>query len=202
MCAPFLSLSFVIGILRNTSTWNKNSASKYSEIHRMMTDWGPKHVVININVINLCYYFYLNCCVDGYKYTILNDTQQDATCKDLHFIVVWILGFVSSANHIVRTSLSPCLSQWLTHLLNILLLKFSFVLPYFSNSTQTAYRDSYKERGKVCWAGRNEQLQHRNKEPWVCFRLIVLVEPEFPLRFLSPNAVENSSEENTRDRVE
>jgi hypothetical protein len=38
--------------------------------------------VIIINVNNLCYYFYLNCCVDGYKYTILNDTQQDTTRKD------------------------------------------------------------------------------------------------------------------------
>jgi hypothetical protein len=58
---------------------DKNSASKYSEIHLMMTEYGSKHVVININVNNLCYYFYLNCCVDGYKYTVLCDTQQDAT---------------------------------------------------------------------------------------------------------------------------
>jgi hypothetical protein len=26
--------------------------------------------MININVSNLCYYFYLNCCVDNYKYTV------------------------------------------------------------------------------------------------------------------------------------
>jgi hypothetical protein len=50
------------------SILNKNSASKYTEI--------------NINVNKFCYYFYLNCCVDGYKYIVLNDTQQDATRKD------------------------------------------------------------------------------------------------------------------------
>jgi hypothetical protein len=37
--------------------------------------------MININANNRCYYFYLNC-VDGYKYTVLNDTQQAATRKD------------------------------------------------------------------------------------------------------------------------
>jgi hypothetical protein len=45
----------------------------------MMTQYGSKHIMININVNGLYYYFDLNCCVDGYKYTVLNDTQQDAT---------------------------------------------------------------------------------------------------------------------------
>jgi hypothetical protein len=48
------------------STLNKNSATKYTEIHLMMNQYESKHVV-NINVNNLCYYFHLNCCVDGYK---------------------------------------------------------------------------------------------------------------------------------------
>jgi hypothetical protein len=29
--------------------------------------------MINININNLCYYFYLNCCVDSYKYTVLKE---------------------------------------------------------------------------------------------------------------------------------
>jgi hypothetical protein len=45
----------------------------------MMTQKGLKYVVINTNVSNLCYHLHLNCCVDGYKYTVLNDTHQDAT---------------------------------------------------------------------------------------------------------------------------
>jgi hypothetical protein len=53
---------------------NKNSASKYTQIHLIMTQSGSKNVMIKINVNNLCYYFYLNCCVGGYKYTVLNDT--------------------------------------------------------------------------------------------------------------------------------
>jgi hypothetical protein len=59
---------------------DKNSATK---LHLMMTEYGSKHVVININVNNLCYYFYLNCSVDGYKYvyTALKDAQKDATRK-------------------------------------------------------------------------------------------------------------------------
>jgi hypothetical protein len=64
------------------SMLNKNSASTYTEIHLMMTQWGSKHVVINIKVNNLCYYFYPNCCVGGYKYTVLKDTEQDATRKN------------------------------------------------------------------------------------------------------------------------
>jgi hypothetical protein len=54
---------------------HKNSASKYTEIHLMMTQNGSKHVVININVNIFCYHFYPNC-VDGYTYTVSNDTQQ------------------------------------------------------------------------------------------------------------------------------
>jgi hypothetical protein len=61
---------------------NKNSASDYTEIHLMMTQKGSKHVVINIKVNNICYYFYLNCCVHRYKYTVFSDTQQDATHTD------------------------------------------------------------------------------------------------------------------------
>jgi hypothetical protein len=61
---------------------NRNSASKQTEIHLMMTQSGSKHV-ININVNYLYYYFYLNCCADGYKYTVFNDTRQDATRKNI-----------------------------------------------------------------------------------------------------------------------
>jgi hypothetical protein len=39
-------------------------------------------MTLNINVNNLSYYSYLNCCVDGYKYTVSNGTQRDATRKD------------------------------------------------------------------------------------------------------------------------
>jgi hypothetical protein len=45
------------------SILNKNSASKYTEIHLMMTQQESKNFVININVNNLCYYFCLNFCV-------------------------------------------------------------------------------------------------------------------------------------------
>jgi hypothetical protein len=38
---------------------------------------------VNININNFCLYFYLNCCVDRHKYTVLNDTQHDATHKEL-----------------------------------------------------------------------------------------------------------------------
>jgi hypothetical protein len=37
------------------SILNKNSASKYTEMHLMMTQYGSKHVVIHINVNNFCY---------------------------------------------------------------------------------------------------------------------------------------------------
>jgi hypothetical protein len=52
----------------------------------MMTQYGSKHV-ININVNNLCYYFYLNCCVDGYKYAVLNDTKRDEIRKNFTIIL-------------------------------------------------------------------------------------------------------------------
>jgi hypothetical protein len=68
------------------SILNTNLASKYAETHLMMTRQVSKHVVININVNNLCYYFYLNCCADGYKYNTLNGTQQDATRKAKFYI--------------------------------------------------------------------------------------------------------------------
>jgi hypothetical protein len=43
---------------------NKNSTSKYTEIYLMMTQYWSKHVVININVNNLCYYFLPELCSD------------------------------------------------------------------------------------------------------------------------------------------
>lgn len=62
---------------------NKKLASKYTEvrIHLKMTQYWSQHIVINTNVrVNkFCYSIYLNCCVDRYDYTVLNDTQQDAT---------------------------------------------------------------------------------------------------------------------------
>jgi hypothetical protein len=59
-----------------------NLASKYTEIHLIMTQFRSKHVVINANVYNLSYYLHLNCCVDGYKYTVLNNIKQDVTRKE------------------------------------------------------------------------------------------------------------------------
>jgi hypothetical protein len=44
-------------------------------------------------------------------------------------------------------------------LLNRLLLKFNFVLPYLSNNNQTPYRARERKRVKGCGAWRNEQLQ-------------------------------------------
>jgi hypothetical protein len=61
---------------------NKNLASKHKEIHLIMTQYRSKHVVIIININNLCYYFYLNYCVDRYKHTLLNDTKPVATHGD------------------------------------------------------------------------------------------------------------------------
>jgi hypothetical protein len=44
----------------------------------MMTQYGSKHLVININVNNICYYFYRIYCVGGHKYTAakLNFTRE------------------------------------------------------------------------------------------------------------------------------
>jgi hypothetical protein len=47
------------------SILNKNSASKHTEIHLMMTQQESKHVVFNTNIKHL------NFCDDGYKYTVL-----------------------------------------------------------------------------------------------------------------------------------
>jgi hypothetical protein len=44
----------------------------------MMTQYGSKHIVININV-NI--YFYLNYCVDGYRYTVLDFSTRKADIK-------------------------------------------------------------------------------------------------------------------------
>jgi hypothetical protein len=47
----------------------------------MLIPSGSKHVVIYTNVNNFRYYFYLNCYAVGYKYTVLCDTEHDATRK-------------------------------------------------------------------------------------------------------------------------
>jgi hypothetical protein len=65
-----------------SSEVNKNSASKYKEVHLTMTQEGSKHIVINTNVNKCCYYFYLNSCVNRYKYTVLNDTWLDVILRD------------------------------------------------------------------------------------------------------------------------
>jgi hypothetical protein len=66
------------------SNMKKNMYPYWTKVQHlmMMNQQGSKFVVININVNNFYYYFYLNCCVDRYKYTVLNDTQQDATRKN------------------------------------------------------------------------------------------------------------------------
>jgi hypothetical protein len=51
------------------SILNTNSASKFTEIHLMMTQYESKLVGTNINVNSLCYYFSLNLFISYYQLT-------------------------------------------------------------------------------------------------------------------------------------
>jgi hypothetical protein len=48
----------------------------------------------------------LNCCVDGFQYTVLNDTQEDATRKDYHMRFEALVAI--NENNMVLCDMAQC----------------------------------------------------------------------------------------------